>query len=119
MTIDETKQLLARLIGAYPQARIDEATVLVFAEALARDEYQIADGLEAVQRWIQTEQRFPTVTQLLAAVRACARRSQPAALTAPRPRNWRDVGAAGLAAARAELTAAAARARAAETETQP
>ena len=109
MRPSEARLVLTKLFGAY-RTQADEATVLVYAEALAPIDLDIA--LSAVAAVIATEDRLPSMSRLMAAVRVERRRTLRATrvLAAPRPRNWQQVNVAGVRSARAVL---------ARTEPQP
>jgi len=98
----DARLVLTRLFGAY-RTTADEATVLMYAEALAPVDLDIA--MTAVTALVQTEDYLPSVARVMAAVRIEQRRvdHRTRALPPAKPRNWRDVNLAGVRKARAML----------------
>lgn len=62
MNASEIRSFMAGLHGAWPNTEIDEATVLVWSNALAPIEW--SGGQAALKRLIDTLSRFPTVADL-------------------------------------------------------
>jgi len=104
MRPSEARLVLTKLFGAY-RTTADEATVLVYAEALAPIDLDVA--LCAVAAVIRSEDRLPSVARLMAVVRTEHRRITRATRELPptKPRNWQQVNLAGVRAARARLAA--------------
>jgi len=102
MRPSEARLVLTKLFGAY-RTTADEATVLVYAEALAPVDLDIA--LAAVAAVIATEDRLPSVSRLMAVVRVQHARIVRSARALPpaKPRNWQQVNIAGVRRARAVL----------------
>lgn len=98
----DAKLVLTKLFGAY-RASADQATVLVYSEALAPFSREV--GLAAVDHLIRTTDRLPSVARLLEALRMEARRQGETERELPPgpPINWREAGLEGIAKARAEL----------------
>jgi len=102
MRPSEARLVLTKLFGAY-RTTADEATVLVYAEALSPVDLDIALG--AVAAVIQTEDRLPSVSRLMAVVRVEHDRVTRSvrALPPPKPRNWQQVQLEGVRRARSTL----------------
>ena len=101
----EAKQVLAALLAAYPRVKLDEANVVAYAEALVDVDLDV--GLTVARSLIVSHDGFPSIAVLLSAARVERARleREAARLSAPRPRprDWREVGLTGLAAARSAL----------------
>jgi hypothetical protein len=55
----DAARIFASLQGAFPYAKVDDITVSVWANSLDLADYAIAS--EAVQRWIASEEFFPSI----------------------------------------------------------
>lgn len=64
MNTQELKPVMARLVGAYPSAQSDEATAVVWSEALRNVPQHVA--LRAARDWISDQRWFPTPAEFLA-----------------------------------------------------
>lgn len=105
MRPSEAKQVLAALLAAYPRVKLDEANVVAYAEALVDVDVDV--GLTVARSLIVSHEGFPPIATILSSARIERTRieREAARLAAPRsrPRDWREVGLAGLAAARSVL----------------
>lgn len=83
--MERTCQILAPLAAAFPEAKIPEATALVYASRLAIYEPEVLE--EAVAQAIDTALRFPPIARLKEIARRISegkRGVAPPMLTAPR-----------------------------------
>ena len=103
MTALEVQKILARLLGAFPQMKLDDAATLVYAEAISRFDADVA--LFAAKQLIDHCDRFPTVSQLVTTCKAEQRRLEAMrpSLPAPKIETYKTIGLAGVAEARAAL----------------
>ena len=103
MTALEVQKILARLLGAFPQMKLDDAATLVYAEAISRFDADVA--LFAAKQLIDHCDRFPTVSQLVTTCKAEQRRLEAMrpALPAPKIETYKDIGKAGIKQARAAM----------------
>jgi len=82
MRPSEAKHVLSRLVAAFPSMPMDEATAVVYAEALVRFDVDVA--LFAARDWIDSNDRFPTINQFMDYCQREARR-QALQATSQRP----------------------------------
>lgn len=101
MTSSEALSLLEALTAAFPTYPLSKPTASLYVAALAGVEAGTAQA--AAARWVQEQERFPTVSQLLAACRAVHGRYPPLPALPPAPRVAPSAFRRGLAAARASL----------------
>lgn len=72
MTPDDAQKILLALAGAYPATRLDEASVLVYADALRAESFEVA--MAATVRLVREDRTFPPLSRLTQAIRAEERR---------------------------------------------
>jgi len=78
MRPNEVAQIVGRLRAAFPSARTEDATALVWAEELAPIDLGVA--MAATRRWIQEEEWFPTLAKFLELCRSEALAAQKRSL---------------------------------------
>lgn len=100
MTRADAIRLLEVLSAAYPTYPLEKTTVELYISALAGVDADTART--ACSRWVQKQDRYPTVSQLLAACRAATGPRPFPALPAPE-RVAPDEFRRGLEQARASL----------------
>jgi len=83
MRPSEVAQIVGRLRAAFPSARTEDATAIVWAEALAPLDLDVS--LMAARAWINEEEWFPTVAQFLDACRREAKRLEQRGTQGPAP----------------------------------
>lgn len=85
MELADAYRSLRVLRAAYPTFPFEPGTADVYAAALAQRIDDAGDADAAVTHWVCTQDRFPTVSQLLAACRAQDRHRRLQLVAEPEP----------------------------------
>jgi hypothetical protein len=72
MTPEQAQTVLAALMGAYPRTRLDQPSVLRFADALRSEPFD--EAMAAAVRLSRSDREFPSLARLLEAIRGERRR---------------------------------------------
>lgn len=78
MDVEQAWKVLRVLTAAYPTYPVGEDTAELYLAVLTDANRRAEDGMAAVRTWVEEQDHFPRVTELLAAVQAAARKRSAA-----------------------------------------